>query len=131
MCPTCSKFPTPTSRFREVAENMERHAALHVCVDCGQYIELIAEERSPRYISEEQRLLDYPKSLDLARRYLGGVAYGLCEEIHNGVWDDSSDIRDKPGPECNRIIKELKRRCPGFTTYEYKRAISSGLMESR
>lgn len=131
MCPICSSFPSPTSCFREISNNRERHGDLYVCDKCGQYIEIIAEERSPRFISIDERLTLYPKSSDSARRFLSGAAYVLCEEIHSGKWDNEPGVITKPGPECEGIIAELTRRCPGFTNYEYKRAIASGLFESR
>jgi hypothetical protein len=41
----------PTSKFIELACEDVRHSTLYRCVDCGQLIELIDEERAPRMIA--------------------------------------------------------------------------------
>lgn len=59
------------------------------------------------------------------------AGYVLAEEIREGKWDHIRDIRWKPVPAIPEIIDELRRRVPGFTTAEYKDAISKGLFDSR
>ncbi len=49
-CPTCARFPAPTSKFTELASEPSRHSSLYRCVDCGQLLDLIAEERAPHMI---------------------------------------------------------------------------------
>jgi hypothetical protein len=53
---------------------------------------------------------------------LAKAAYHLAEEIWAEKW---SHVR---GPE---LIQELQRRCPGFTTGEYKEAFADGLHRAR
>jgi len=49
-CNTCDRFPVPTSKFAELANEPSRHGTLYRCGDCGQLIEQIAEEHAPRMI---------------------------------------------------------------------------------
>ncbi len=62
---------------------------------------------------------------------LAKVAYQLAEEIRDGHWNHLIELRSKPAPDCQEIIKELSTRCPGYTIDVYKRAIATGLSESR
>ncbi len=60
---------------------------------------------------------------------LSEIAYVLAEEIRDGQWKHVT--KNKPAPDCEEIINELKKRCPNYTVEEYKRALSTGLFESR
>ena len=62
---------------------------------------------------------------------LAEKAYHLADEIRAGLWNHINVLKLKPAPDCQEIIDELSKRCPGHTTDEYKRAISTGLFESR
>lgn len=67
-CPTCKRFPAPTSRFDEAGLSAKRHGVLYRCKGCGQFIEVIAEERSHRLLSEEEAHTLYgPQAADEAR----------------------------------------------------------------
>jgi hypothetical protein len=46
--------------FIEIAVSVERHGTLYQCLSCKAFIEVIAEERTPRFISESERQLLYP-----------------------------------------------------------------------
>jgi hypothetical protein len=48
-CEICRKFPVPTSKFELIDESIERHGTLYRCRGCGDFFEVIAEERSPRF----------------------------------------------------------------------------------
>jgi hypothetical protein len=48
-CETCKRFPTPTSNFKLIDESIDRHGTLYRCRTCGSYIEIIAEERTPKF----------------------------------------------------------------------------------
>jgi hypothetical protein len=61
-CATCDRFPVPTSKFAEIADSVSRHGTLHRCRDCGQLLELIAEERSVRPLSPADARRHYPSS---------------------------------------------------------------------
>ncbi len=41
----------PTSKFTELGSDDSRHSTLYRCNDCGQVLDLIAEERSARHVS--------------------------------------------------------------------------------
>ena len=53
-CKTCERFPVPTSRFKERAISVPRHATLYQCNECGLMIEIVEGERSHRYITNKQ-----------------------------------------------------------------------------
>jgi hypothetical protein len=59
------------------------------------------------------------------------AAYHLAEEIWENKWDHVTDLRSKPVGACVDIINELRRRCPGHTLEEYKRAMADGMFDSR
>ena len=59
-CDHCYGFPAPTSNFPEVGVSLPRHGTLYRCKRCGALIEVIAEEKGGRFITEED-----------ARRYYG------------------------------------------------------------
>jgi RNase P subunit RPR2 len=48
-CEKCKRFPVPTSNFEEVDFSIERHGTLYRCKNCGNYIEIIEEERSVKF----------------------------------------------------------------------------------
>lgn len=60
-CKKCERFPAPTSNFQIVGEAEKRHGILYQCKKCGQFIEVVAEERAPHYISHS----DAKKSYDV------------------------------------------------------------------
>jgi hypothetical protein len=62
-CEACWKFPVPRKNFPEVGISVPRHGTLYQCQSCRTYIELIAEERSGRFISEEELRQYYPEVL--------------------------------------------------------------------
>lgn len=58
---------------------------------------------------------------------LENATYKLATEIHSGNWSHLECIKTKPASECDEIILELKKRCPGYTLAAYRKAISIGL----
>lgn len=62
-CMICNKFPVPTSNFREIGVSEDRHGTLYQCKQCQTYIEVIAEERAPRFTAIEE-LKKYYKELN-------------------------------------------------------------------
>ena len=56
-------------------------------------------------------------------------AYRLAGEIRDRKWDQLPGI-DRPAASAE-VIAELRRRCPGFSTEEYARAIADGFSNSR
>ena len=59
-CVACEKFPIPTDNFRELAVSEPRHGTLYSCKQCGALFELIAEERSIRFLSRPEAERFYP-----------------------------------------------------------------------
>ncbi len=62
---------------------------------------------------------------------LSEAAYQLGEEIRDGRWKHVADLAVKPVPDCDEIIREFERRCPGHSRHEYQTALARGLFESR
>lgn len=60
-CPSCEKFPAPTGRFPRVAESMEHHSTLYQCARCGTLIEIVEEERAPRFVEVDVAKRRYPR----------------------------------------------------------------------
>ena len=58
-CVQCSRFPSPSSCFKQIAESRVRHSELVQCIYCGQLIEMVAEERSPRLLSEGEAIAHF------------------------------------------------------------------------
>ena len=58
-CDICKKFPVPTARFKELAVSQKRHGTLFCCLECGQIIEMIAEERGHRFSTVVETMFDY------------------------------------------------------------------------
>lgn len=64
-------------------------------------------------------------ALDLA-------AYSLCEEVRDGVWDAALKRVQNGQPAASAdVIGEVRRRCPGYSTKNYQRAIARGMVNSR
>lgn len=61
-CQTCDRFPAPPSKFAELGSDDARHSTLYRCSDCGQLLDLIAEERSTRRVSIHDAFLSYYNS---------------------------------------------------------------------
>jgi hypothetical protein len=59
-CAVCEKFPVPTSKFEELGVSEVRHGTLYSCKQCGAFIEIIAEERSARLLSQSEAERHYP-----------------------------------------------------------------------
>jgi len=62
---------------------------------------------------------------------LSSEAYRLAEEIRDKKWGHVTDLHVKPVPDCEEIIAELAKRCPGHSLEKYKRAIARGMFESK
>lgn len=58
---------------------------------------------------------------------LENTAYKLAVEIRDGNWEHLEYIKSEAASECDEIIIELKKRCPGHTVGAYKRGILIGL----
>ncbi len=61
-CSTCDRFPVPTSKFTELACEPLRHSSLYRCGDCGQLLDMIAEERAPHMIGIAKAFQHYMRS---------------------------------------------------------------------
>lgn len=59
------------------------------------------------------------------------AAYQLAEEIRDGGWKHVADLATKPVPDCEEIVLELERRCPGHSRQDYRTAIAKSLLESK
>lgn len=60
-CPACRNFQSvPSVRFTEVGLSVERHGTLYICNECGAFLELIAEERSIRFLRRAEAVMYYP-----------------------------------------------------------------------
>jgi len=55
----------------------------------------------------------------------------LAKEIHNGDWDRFSELAAEPAPNHAELLKELERRCPGWSEADYERALANGLSKSK
>jgi len=53
-CPDCSRFPVPTSNFVSYGVNESRHSELFQCIGCGEFIDVVAEERTEKRISDSE-----------------------------------------------------------------------------
>jgi hypothetical protein len=58
-------------------------------------------------------------------------AHDLAKEIHNGDWDRFSEVAAEPTPDHVELLKELERRCPGWSEADYERALADGLSKSK
>ncbi len=58
-------------------------------------------------------------------------ADGLAKEIQNGNWDRFSELAVEPAPDHAELLKELERRCPGWSEADYERALADGLSKSK
>lgn len=59
------------------------------------------------------------------------AAYRLADEIRDGKWKHVSDLSKKPVPQCDELIRELERRCPGYADCVYREAMAKGIQDSR
>lgn len=59
-CGVCKKFPAPSSAYEEIGMSISRHGTLYRCKHCQQFIELIEEERSARFIDDKEAGTHYP-----------------------------------------------------------------------
>ena len=62
---------------------------------------------------------------------LSEAAYQLGEEIRDGRLKHVADLASKPAPDCDELIRQFERRCPGYSRREYQTALATGLFESR
>jgi hypothetical protein len=59
------------------------------------------------------------------------AAYGLCEEVRAGAWDDPlKRVANGQPAACPEVIEALRLRCPGHSTAEYQAAITRGMFET-
>lgn len=61
-CEKCYKFPAPTSNFKMISKNVERHGVLYRCKNCEDFVEVVAESRRVNYftLDEARRYYDVP-----------------------------------------------------------------------
>ena len=62
---------------------------------------------------------------------LNSAAGTLAQEIWDKKWGHVADLKVKPVGDCDDIVRELERRCPGFAPDDYKRAIAKGMFGQR
>ncbi len=65
------------------------------------------------------------------RASLTKAADTLSQEIWGGQWQHVADLKTKPVRDCDEIIVELTRRCPGHSQEEYGDAISRAMFYNR
>ena len=96
-CLICEKFPVPTGRFSEIAISQKRHGTLYCCLDCGQIIELIAEERAHHYTSVMNTMFDYEYQLPF-------IQFISCKKCGTQILPDQA-IKSAPysWPHLNAI----------------------------
>ena len=76
-CRRCERFPVPTSGFEEVGVSEGRHGTLYKCKSCGAFIELIAEERAPRFTPQEELAQHYPDAFPSSNQPPGTGGIGV------------------------------------------------------
>jgi hypothetical protein len=54
-------------------------------------------------------------------------AHRLASEIHEGHWDRFPELGTYPAPIHVELIRELERRCPGWSGADYEKALSDSL----
>ena len=65
------------------------------------------------------------------REALMKAADTLSQEIWSNQWQHVHDLKTKPVRDCDEIISELARRCPGHSYEEYGDAISRAIFYNR
>ncbi len=63
-CDICTSFPVPTTNFQEFETSVIRHGTLYKCKACDGFLEVIAEERAPRFLSVEEAKRLYSQTKD-------------------------------------------------------------------
>ena len=53
-CEKCRSFGGVSSNYEHLAINVERHAELYRCKTCGQLLEIVAEARTPSFLTVEE-----------------------------------------------------------------------------
>ena len=64
-------------------------------------------------------------------RKLTSAAYELADEIRDGKWNAVFNPASTPVTECDSLVLELEKRCPGHTRNTYSAALAQGMFESR
>jgi hypothetical protein len=60
------------------------------------------------------------------------AAYDLCMEVRDGAWEAAlKSVSNAQPAACPEVIEDLRRRCPGHSVEEYRRAIAQGMYNSR
>jgi RNase P subunit RPR2 len=59
-CKMCDRFPVPTGNFLEIATSEQRHSILYKCKKCGNYIEIVLEEKGHRFLKTSEVEMYYP-----------------------------------------------------------------------
>ena len=63
--------------------------------------------------------------------HLAQAGATLAMEIQQGKWDHVRDLKTKPIGDCFELVEELRKRCPGYETEQYRRALASGVSNTR
>lgn len=69
-CEKCRSFSGTRSNYEYWGIAVARHAELYRCRNCGQYLEIVAEARSPHFLTLEQAKEHFPD----ARQALENIA---------------------------------------------------------
>lgn len=59
-CEKCRNFGGTSSNYEYFGINVSRHAELYRCKNCGQFLEIVAEARSPYFLTLEQAKEHFP-----------------------------------------------------------------------
>ena len=116
---TKEMLDSPRVRERTVAFvwfKISEHSNCRLMLD-SQTGELLSREFSSDPFLEEY----------ISHCRLPGEAHNLAREIHEGHWDRFPELGTDPAPVHVELIRELERRCPGWSDADYEKALSDSL----
>jgi hypothetical protein len=94
--------------------------------NCMLVLDSQTGEQITGHFSSDPLLREYMSHCRLPKE-----ADDLAKEIHNGDWDRFPELAAEPTPDHVELLKELERRCPGWSEADYERALADGLSKSK
>jgi hypothetical protein len=55
----------------------------------------------------------------------------FAEEIRRGDWAHVSEVQTRPVPQIPALVREIERRCPGYSLEQYQSGLARGLYLTR
>ena len=94
--------------------------------NCMLVLDSQTGEQITGHFSNDPLLLEYVSHCRLPKE-----ADALAKEVHNGDWNRFPEMASEAAPDRVELLRELERRCPGWSGADYEKALADSLLKCK